>query len=716
MELKRWVRSAIFLSTVLFFAPAANAQWVPTNGPGGVPIYAIASRGNDVFAQSSGGTFYRTTNGGRLWTMVGAIVIDNRTDVFLSFAVSGNNLFVGTADEGAFISTNSGVTWPHLVIDTSQRNMSAVSIVTVNNGVLLASTDVGNYRSIDHGATWARADSAVSIDAVSVSGDTLYADRHGVICRSTNNGVSWTKRDSLSGIAHDYIIAVLFADGYLYAVSHSSDMFRSIDSGMTWAKANKGLPNSFSWQQTSLAVHNGGVYVGTATGLYRTTNHGDEWIRVDDGFCDQLSGVNNMFVAALAVINDKIYAGTSGIYVSSDDGATWSPSSTGLISVNANSFSSSGDTLFVSAGNSNDGAFVTTDFGNRWYAIDNGLSTHYTSSIFTNNGVQFLGAGTGISAMYRSTNGGVSWDNESNGLPLSPFFSAISYFAVDSAIFVCTSPFGLFVTTNNGNEWNASGNGITSSHVFSIAMNHDTMFVGTESGVFRSTNKGSLWTAANNGLSDLHVAAMAFCGNALFATTQNGVYRTVDGGSSWARTSEGLTNDSLYTLAVYKNALFTGSRSGGVFASTDMGEHWTAVNDGLPYQFVYALLVSGGYLFTSAMTGNDGGGVWRRPLSEMVTGVDQQHDISPSHVSLCQNHPNPFTDETTIEFTLPSRSEVSLTFFDALGQQVARPIKLTLGAGVQKQTFNGEELKSGIYFFRLTAGAASRLGTMNVVH
>jgi flagellar hook assembly protein FlgD len=72
-----------------------------------------------------------------------------------------------------------------------------------------------------------------------------------------------------------------------------------------------------------------------------------------------------------------------------------------------------------------------------------------------------------------------------------------------------------------------------------------------------------------------------------------------------------------------------------------------------------------------------------------------------------QNYPNPFTDETTIEYSIVEEGDVTLEVFDALGQPV-----FTLAAGPRTpatytvawngRSTNGREVPSGIYVIRLT--------------
>ncbi|MBU1299414.1 MAG: T9SS type A sorting domain-containing protein, partial [Bacteroidetes bacterium] len=147
--------------------------------------------------------------------------------------------------------------------------------------------------------------------------------------------------------------------------------------------------------------------------------------------------------------------------------------------------------------------------------------------------------------------------------------------------------------------------------------------------------------------------------------------------------------------------LFAGTDGGGVFLSTNNGTSWTAVNTGLTYTDVLSLAVSGTNLFA----GTSGGGVWRRPLSEMVTSVQRLSTNLPTHFSLEQNYPNPFNPATTISFSLPSKSFVSLKVFDALGREVATLLSEELPAGTYSQQWNAASLPSGVYFYRLQSGS-----------
>ena len=120
---------------------------------------------------------------------------------------------------------------------------------------------------------------------------------------------------------------------------------------------------------------------------------------------------------------------------------------------------------------------------------------------------------------------------------------------------------------------------------------------------------------------------------------------------------------------------------------------------------ICALAVSGSNLF--AGTGKSG--VWRRPLSEILTSVEEPlaDRRLPDNFSLEQNFPNPFNPSTTITFHLPSSSFVTLKVFDSTGKEVASLVDRHLPAGSHNTEWNASGMPSGIYLYRIQAGTCS---------
>jgi hypothetical protein len=238
--------------------------------------------------------------------------------------------------------------------------------------------------------------------------------------------------------------------------------------------------------------------------------------------------------------------------------------------------------------------------------------------------------------------------------------------------------------------------------VHALAVSGTNLFTGTYGGgVYLSTNNGTSWTQVNSGLTNTDVFALTLSGTNLFAgTLGGGVYLSTDNGTSWTQVNSGITNTDVYALTVSGTNLFVGTWGGGVFLSTNNGTSWTQVNSGLTSMNVLGFTVSGKYLFA----GTSRGGVWQRPLSEMTTSVEELSNKLPIDFDLSQNYPNPFNSSTTISFSIPSRSFVSLRVFDALGREVSNMAAEELPSGTYERQWNAEGLPSGIYFYRLQAG------------
>jgi len=73
----------------------------------------------------------------------------------------------------------------------------------------------------------------------------------------------------------------------------------------------------------------------------------------------------------------------------------------------------------------------------------------------------------------------------------------------------------------------------------------------------------------------------------------------------------------------------------------------------------------------------------------------------PDQFELAQNYPNPFNPTTTIEFSLPKAGNVTLEVYNTLGQKVTTLVDGAMSAGPQQVQFDGNNLASGIYFYRL---------------
>jgi len=86
-----------------------------------------------------------------------------------------------------------------------------------------------------------------------------------------------------------------------------------------------------------------------------------------------------------------------------------------------------------------------------------------------------------------------------------------------------------------------------------------------------------------------------------------------------------------------------------------------------------------------------------------IVGVDEIAGI-PANFTLEQNYPNPFNPATTIEFSIPEQSKVTLKIFDVLGREVATLVNEQKNAGNYQVNFDASNLASGLYIYTIKAG------------
>jgi len=104
--------------------------------------------------------------------------------------------------------------------------------------------------------------------------------------------------------------------------------------------------------------------------------------------------------------------------------------------------------------------------------------------------------------------------------------------------------------------------------------------------------------------------------------------------------------------------------------------------------------------------GNDGTIDDSLEIKNQITNVDDRGNLYiPKEYKLEQNYPNPFNPTTTIKYSIPKESFVSLKIYNLIGEEVATLVNEEKTIGNYKIEFDATGLPSGIYFYRLQAGS-----------
>ena len=94
---------------------------------------------------------------------------------------------------------------------------------------------------------------------------------------------------------------------------------------------------------------------------------------------------------------------------------------------------------------------------------------------------------------------------------------------------------------------------------------------------------------------------------------------------------------------------------------------------------------------------------------------DPTEGTLPATAHLFQNFPNPFNPETTIPFSLPHPTHVSIKVYNMLGKEVATLIDQVRPAGYHTVTWHPTGLASGLYLYRLQAASSVQTNTLTLL-
>jgi hypothetical protein len=94
-------------------------------------------------------------------------------------------------------------------------------------------------------------------------------------------------------------------------------------------------------------------------------------------------------------------------------------------------------------------------------------------------------------------------------------------------------------------------------------------------------------------------------------------------------------------------------------------------------------------------------------LTENTSSVENTSSENITNYNLEQNYPNPFNPNTTIQFSIPEQSFVTLEIFNSLGEIISILVSENLNTGTYKYDWGAADLPSGVYLYRLQTAAFS---------
>lgn len=136
-----------------------------------------------------------------------------------------------------------------------------------------------------------------------------------------------------------------------------------------------------------------------------------------------------------------------------------------------------------------------------------------------------------------------------------------------------------------------------------------------------------------------------------------------------------------------------------------------------PHEYNYndnTINTPGIYYYRLRQVDNDGLTHYSNPVMINLSTLFSS-DETPIEFTLKQNYPNPFNPSTTIEFSLPNKSNVNLKVYDVLGSEIATLVSRELQAGNHIVRWDAKAVANGLYFYRLEAGTFTQVKKLMIL-
>jgi photosystem II stability/assembly factor-like uncharacterized protein len=397
-----------------------------------------------------------------------------------------------------------------------------------------------------------------------------------------------------------------------------------------------------------------------------------------------------------------------------------------------------------------------------WTEQTSGLtSVLYSVSAVDDNVAWVCGA---AGKVLRTTNKGANWVNVSGTIPTT--YALYNIYAWNANLCVITGVAGtntsIFQTSDGGTTWNTPNTHAGFGDDMFMTSATDAYFIGDPAGgnwdLLKSTNAGLNWATwttlpttntagtynnafwyqgtqvwfPNVGLSQMmyssnlgtnwvaqtislaEITATCFntttVGLAGGSSTSPGLLKTTDAGTTWTALTNPYATSSIAGIVGAQTTWWVAQQGTGISKST---------NDGTSFTTDYTAPAGSFYHMTKSRAGatiwavRSNGAISRFGLP--LTGITPISNEVPASYNLSQNYPNPFNPVTKINFALPKSGLVTLKVYDVLGKEVALLVNESKNAGTYSFEFNGSNLSSGIYFYKLEANGFSDIKKMMLI-
>ncbi len=345
-------------------------------------------------------------------------------------------------------------------------------------------------------------------------------------------------------------------------------VYTSLDGGVNWQPTS--LPRKQYNAVAASASQPGTFWIGSRTGLYKSTDYGTAW---------NLVGSSTNYVLGVGVhpsIGNIIVMGKSGgvgITVSTDGGNNFIPTNVTTGFMRQFAWSAADLTqMYVVMGSSTSSVLTSAD-GVTWTAVGpagNGWGMYISP---TNPLMMVLAHDSGV---YRTTDGGANWTNTVGGT----FRSIVEY---NGILYATNNSTGMYESNDMGQTWTNYNVGVVQSTWQTGVTTGAGALFGHWGGIFRATQYLQPIVASHTGLNLALVHGLAYYAdtNELWGGAEgSGLYCSTDNGATWTHKVNGLNNWMIYELQPTNHEYYLSGRMlagtlDGAYTSTDGGNTWS---------------------------------------------------------------------------------------------------------------------------------------------
>jgi len=703
-------------------------------------VYVGTGEANGGHNNFPGGGVYKSTDTGETWNFlglentvsIGRIVVDPSNSNRIFVAAVGS-YFAPNPERGVYRSDDGGNTWDKVLFVSDSTGAIDIVIDPENPSRLIAAmwervrrpyTDhlygpsSGLYKSLDGGDTWNLIDPSSGLP----NPETENVGRIGLaLCTTQPN-----------------IVYAIYNDGSNYI-----GLFKSTDFGSTWTNAD---PNneisqgtgSFSWYfgQVRVSPTNPDVVFALDVAYMRSVNGGDTWpIIYGYGGGPADFHVDNHALAFNPDNPNYIIEGNDGgINISADGGVNF----TKVAELPITQFYEIGldhnNPQRLYGGTQDNGTVRTLDGQpNNWNAIFGG-DGFYVIVDFTNSNTIYaesqngnLGKSIDGGSFFFQATLGISEaepKNWSTPVVMDPNNNNVLYYGTNR----------VYRTTNAAAFWYSISPDLTEGlhgsrrgTVSTIAVspqNSNIIWAGTsDSHVWVSTDNGSSWSDVSASLPrrwvtrvvpdplNENTAYVTFSG-LKWVDPQPHVFRTTNAGQTWVDISGNLPDAPINAFAIdptNNKFLFAGTDLGAYYSDNN-GASWHYLDEGLPLVPVYDMKINPSEHFLAL--GTHGRSMYKLDLSTLVRIDNQFVKIENSKIQLEKIYPNPFSNQTNIEYVLPEKENVVAKIYNSQGRLLKILINKEMPSGKHQLKWNGcnsngVRLRATYYFLKISAGTST---------